>query len=290
MPAMLMSGLRIEIVWEDTVKALFSDAANPTKCPKSYTITDPQMCLSSVQLSDSIQRALNELSATNGLEIVYCDYERDMHTSGDSLSTLNMEIRKACSRALKAFARIRVTGGDGITSDDRRDIFKAETGFPAYEYQWRLGSLYFPQQPVRSEASAPGAQKNAITAYANLLESVDKYHGGAKAPYVSLYGTDKEPVEYKAFNTTKDGKKGSFTGDAHTIGVTLERSTMFNLAGIPVNNSRVLALNAKLLPDTKEPVSAASANLVTNPVRQVDVFLKYVRLARVFLNNVEVEQ
>ena len=290
MPAMLMSGLRIEIVWEDVAKAVFSDAVNPTKNPKSYTISDPQMCLSSVQLSDSIQRALNELSATNGLEIVYCDYERDMHTSGDSLSTLNMEIRKACSRALKAFARIRVTGGTGVFPDDRRDIFKAETGFPAYEYQWRLGSLYFPQQPVRSDATEPGAQKNAITAYANLLESVDKYHGGAKAPYVSLYGTEKSPVEYTAFKTTGVGHKGSFTGDAHTIGVTLERSTMFNLAGIPVNNSRVLALNAKLLPITKETIGAGSATLVTNPVRQVDVFLKYVRLARVFLNNVEVEQ
>ena len=282
MPAMLMSGLRIEIVWEDTKKAVYNETEN--SAPKSYTVSDPQFCLSSVQLSDSIQRSLNELSATNGLEIVYCDYERDMHTSGGALETVNMEIRKACSRALKAFARIRLTGGTGLVDEDRRDSFRAEEKFPVYEYQWRLGSLYFPQQPVRSPQTVPGCTRTAVAAYANLLESIDKYHGGSRAPHVSLYGIKGDHAGQSDSVTSLNATSGSFANDAHTIGVTLERSTMFNLAGIPVNNSRVLALGAKMLPDTQE------GSVSGDPVRQVDVFLKYVRLARVFLNNVEVEQ
>ena len=305
MPAMLMSGLRIEIVWENSTKAFFNTLGNG-----DYTVSNPQFCLSSVQLSDSIQRALNELSATNGLEIVYCDYERDMHTTGGTLETVNMEIRKACSRALKAFARVRVTAGllkagdstsaveeekkDVFLTDATRDTFAAEKNFPCYEYQWRLGSLYFPQQPVRATSSGPeGCHEAAVTTYANLLESIDKYHGGSRAPHVPLNHEHLLPQTWDATavgslfaTTTYDAHAGSFVRDAHTIGVTLERSTMFNLAGIPVNNSRVLALSAKLIATSGELTYAISGP----PTRQVDVFLKYVRLARVFLNNVEVEQ
>jgi hypothetical protein len=300
MPAMLMSGLRIEILWEDGVKAVSAAAGAPT-----YTVKNPQFCLSSVQLSDSIQRALNELSATNGLEIVYCDYERDSHTTGGALTTLNMEIRKSCSRALKAFARIRTTSASAIEEkdgdaavtnevkldDQKRDSFAAETTFPVYEYQWRLGSLYFPQQPVRSPDTVEGALQTAVTSYTYLLEAIDKYHGGSRAPHIPFSDFSESKNQHDS------GVSGSYKVDSHSIGVTLERSTMFNLAGIPVNNSRVLALSAKLRDTNGDAASITSPtggyNLKANSqsfVRQADVFLKYVRLARVFLNNVEVEQ
>ncbi len=47
--------------------------------------------------------------------------------------------------------------------------------------------------------------------------------------------------EFKPETSESDGEPGSFKFDAHSIGVTLERRTMFNFAGVPVNNSRVLA-------------------------------------------------
>lgn len=59
MPAMLMSGLRIEIVWEQPAKVGYNPD-NPIN--QAYTIHNPEFIMSSVQLSDSIQRALNELS------------------------------------------------------------------------------------------------------------------------------------------------------------------------------------------------------------------------------------
>jgi hypothetical protein len=85
------------------------------------------------------------------------------------------------------------------------------------------------------------------------------------------------------------GRKGSYTNDQHMISVTLERSTMFNLAGVPVNNSRVLALRGTISPDSGDFKTDGTG---PNPavVRQLDIYLKYVKLARVFLNNVEVEQ
>ena len=97
--------------------------------------------------------------------------------------------------------------------------------------------------------------------------------------------------------------------DSHTIGVNLERTTLFNLAGVPVNNSRVLALRGLLHPASHEPTgyrgpdgSGATTNwyvgfnkndgYVSDSVqsRSFTIYLKYVKLCRIFLNNVEVEQ
>ena len=74
---------------------------------------------------------------------------------------------------------------------------------------------------------------------------------------------------------------------------------MFNLAGVPVNNSRVLALRANLSPYSFEPTMentntnvAMSNGSVQQTVKQRNftVYLKYVKLARIFLNNIEIEQ
>jgi hypothetical protein len=74
------------------------------------------------------------------------------------------------------------------------------------------------------------------------------------------------------------GQTGSFANGAQCVACTLERSTMFDLSGIPINNSRVLALRGTYVNPT---VGGAATQIV---------FLKYVRLARIFLINAEVEQ
>ena len=365
MPAMLMSGLRIEIQFATHTQAFQSiqtgsyktagvvaggtaitdvtsaQAAFPVWTPVAvgavtgYDVTDAQLVLSSVQLSDSIQRSLNELSATNGLEIVYPDYERTSTPIG-SATEVNIEIRKSCSRALKAFARLRFTnfnlagagaGVRGIGLEIENDSFRAERSFPFFEYQWQLGSLYFPQQAVRSKATTrAGCTEIAPTAYNMLLESFDAYHGGktvalpyhrVRATAAPYYGGNRAADMSKSSNATSSGwaanvfgvgynvgefmpetsagpgEEGSFKRDAHSIGVTLERSTMFNLAGVPVNNSRVLAFHGRITSDITGEItkSAVTANQpITLNDRKLDIFLKYVKLCRVFLNNVEVEQ
>lgn len=314
MPAMLMSGLRLEITFAESQYPFIAstDTTADTQSNNiAYTITDPYFALQSVQLSDSIQRALNELSATNGLEVVYCDWERTTLNQGNDFGgTINVEVRKSCSRALKAFARIRPTGGTGTEEprpDSERDSFRAEAQFPFLEYQWQLGSLYFPQQPVKGT----DAYDCGTEAYCHLLEACDKFHGEARQPYLTFNGDfqiDELTSNIQGATATQVGvarpgyyqaipfaEPGSFIHDQHVLGVNLERSSMFNLAGVPVNNSRVLSLRAKL--DTvnssgeiQAGTSTAAVGIVGHPNRQLDVYLKYVKLARVFLNNVEVEQ
>lgn len=345
MPSMLMSGMRIEINWAKPSQAyqLFTTtkamrpaaAATPSKttfmdADSSYRIVNPQFVLSSIQLSDSIQRALNELSATNGLEIVYTDYAHTPFYGSNDLTVINTEIRKSCSRALKAFARVRSVGynsvpfplntaGDaalplvldvthpipggvpnGIGLESGNDSFRSERVFPFMEYQWQLGSLYFPQQPV----SGGGGNDNVVTArrcsvssYAHLLEAVDKFHDNAAVfnSFRGMVAGGGENTYYTRHvnDVIAEGDRGEghgFNGSQTTIAVTLERSTMFNLAGVPVNNSRVLALRAKLTPDNTEYRTNYPGIQSEILKRSLDIFLKYVKLARVFLNNVEVEQ
>ena len=299
----------------------------------SYVITDPTFTLCSVQLSDSIQRALNEQSATNGLEIVYNDYERTESAYNGAAVSTHTEIRKSCSRALKAIARVRCTRAN--TEEGKKDSFRGEQGFPYLEYQWQLGSLYFPQQPVKGKTP----EELLPEAYAYTLEAVNKFQPGARGcavPFRSnkgaLSGAEYEsnvyigntrwnhPISYGHGHSGSEhhevytpsiagalsdkwlfpGQPGSYANDQHTLACSLERSSLFNLAGVPVNNSRVLALRTVMTPTSKEATQNAlyDTNIThasceeTNPVsrRVLTIFLQYVKLARVFLNNVEIEQ
>jgi len=345
MPAMLMSGLRIEIGWTAPSKAfmcVLEEGAVEDVVYKStvvapvvgnagtftytdvggnfdYDIKEPYFSLASVQLSDSIQRALNEQSATNGLEIVYCDYEKTDVVTGGNQKKFHVEVRKSCSRALKAFARIRQANTQHVPQRFT-DSFKSEFLCPIVNYQWQLGSLYFPQQPVKNDSFVSTMRE----AYMHLLESVDKWKG--KSPLLTFNGSNDvtdfvndsrsggrvigrgkqhlghTDMRYRSHSdVVVFARPGGYVYDQHVIGVTLERSTMFNLAGVPVNNSRVLALHAELGgPDYpfQKACSAAQndagnvlADITNNTsTRQLSIYLKYVKLARVFLNNVEVEQ
>ena len=344
MPAMLMSGLRIEIGWALPEEAFMlynvkcnraETAGNTFPCApaeltnasgdgaatafQNFTIKNPYFNLCSIQLSDSIQRALNEQSAVNGLEIVYADYERTSAPLGALGPNVNLEVRKSCSRALKAFARILLK--DKTRKPSREDSFKAEVGFPILEYQWQLGSLYFPQQPLKASSIETNLDMGR-EAYALMLESFDKYAPGVSSKSFLPYSSQNISSELTVQNIDSSARftnrepgviavpgnngvnppgqriaaePGSFLYDQHVIGVNLERSSLFNLAGVPVNNSRVLALHAKLRGSTYQ-LNAKGGKARdekiedVNALRKVVSFLKYVKLARVFLNNVEVEQ
>lgn len=311
MPPMVLSGLRVEIEWAPKEQAfsvfemLATDGAVPpigrdalsTKLVTSYTIDKPYIAVRSVQLTDATQRSLNEMSAVNGLELVYCDYERTDRQ--ENTGNLNMEIRKAASRALKCILTTRTTTN---VSAPNLDSFASEE-WDYSNWQWQLGSLYFPQQPVSSNAgdAAGGHFQIMAESYKHALIAYDKYRGtNGKCAATPLYATGNHldssiltSVDADFDLTTHspysiDGgevglgedvynnfEAGSFGSGNGIVAVTLERSDLFNLSGVPINNSRVLAIRA---------------NYITPKARTFTTFLKYVRLARVFMNNVEVEQ
>lgn len=275
--------------------AFHSKFLTPTTPLTSYNIQNPELQLCSIQLTDAIQRTLNEFSAVNGLEIVYADYDRTSTPLAGAVVPIYTEVRKSASRALAAFARVVQN-----TSDTHRyDSTASVPGVYWNNYQWQLGSLYFPQQRVESQNPDPNLQHDALLAmaYAYTQDAFDRYHPRAAPTMATLRGVgidfnklNLHPTEVHAEHGpslylapySAYGKWGSFVNGATTIAVTLERSSLFDLSGIPINNSRVLALRGEV------DMSAYQAQPTFRAL--LYVFLKYVRLARIFLVNCEVEQ
>jgi len=257
-----------------------------------YTINEPTLVYKAIQLSDAVQRHLNEYSATNGLEIVYADWDRTSSPYSGISSPIYTEVRRAASRALFVFAVMTDATPSNIFT---RNSFASIAGGNFTNYQWQLGALYFPQQRVESKVSTvPKEQVDNMLeiTYAYTAEAWDRWHPKAAPTMMSLHGDDFDWSQSGTFSivipkeTKPDpylivpsdyGKYGSFANGALTVATSLERSSMFDLSGIPINNSRVLALRG----DFNFGGSSTTGTLY--------VYLKFVRLARVFLINAEVE-
>ena len=318
-PSMLASGLRISITWATPQQAFIPRIRGlPAGVPgtfipgtdgiQSYTIVNPYVSTFVHQLSDGVQRDLNELSATNGLELVYCDWEATQAEYPTSTKmTTQLEVRKAASRALQAIAVTRHTTDTNL---ENKDTYNTKE-WDYRKWQWQLGSLYFPQQPVL--ASTDGGPTVTTTescanslseSYKHTLTSFGTYKGGtgskrSAVPYRSKHnlleglrtnrtGDSVSLTPWRGISSTADvqmgypgtnnnGDTGSYGNGMSVLGVTLERTDLFNLSGVPINNARVLSLRVEY-------------DSAVTQFRTLTIFLKYVRLARCFLNNVEVEQ
>lgn len=260
---------------------------------RGYTINNPQICMCAIQLTDAIQRTLNEFSTVNGLEIVYADYDRTSTPLKGGSQMVYTEVRKSASRALSVMARVVQNTPD----THRYDSFASCFGSNWKHYQWQLGSLYFPQQRVDDGNTTQSLMLDNVMSmmYSYTQDAFDRYHPKAAPTMATMRGVgidfnklDLHPLETHAEHGPSEylapyspfGKWGSFANGGTTVATTLERSTLFDLSGIPINNSRVLALRGEVNFTQTDPLFQAT----------LFVYLKYVRLARVFLVNCEVEQ
>lgn len=272
---------------------LAKKALSPVTPLTSYVINQPEIAMCSIQLTDAIQRTLNEFSSINGLEIVYADYDRTSTPLSGLTVPIYTEVRKSASRALAAFGRVVRNTPDTYAYDG----FASAADVFWNNYQWQLGSLYFPQQRVESRETVPELRHDGLLTmmYSYTEDAFDRYHPKAAPTMATMRGTgieynvlDLHPTETHAGHEPSTylapqsdfGKWGSFVNGATTVATTLERSTLFDLSGIPINNSRVLALRGEV-DMSAQPVDYRAL---------LYIFLKYVRLARVFLVNCEVEQ
>jgi hypothetical protein len=206
--------------------------------PTDYQLTGVSMQLDSFQLADSIQKRLMQESAASGLEFFYETWDRTRHNISNNKA--NVTVRKAVSRALSAHAKTRLTDD---SNDATKDSVASETN-KVSKMSWRLGSLNFPNAP--------------------LEEKVEQYYYAQYA-----FGKLEHPHKSNSISLT------DFIGDEGIVAVTLERSSVLSLSGLPVNNSRTLQLEV---------------DYATSETRDIDVFLNYLQLARVFPNNVLVKE
>lgn len=274
-PAALASGLRVEFQLNQNLLPFRTYIPNATSVAPatndgnapinwdadasvSYKITSPRMLLDSYQLTDSIQRAMNETIASSGVEMPFVASYHNRFSGGGSLSSFNIEVRKAVSRALTLVVKPSVTLGQNSALLDAHNTptsgYLPGTGFNLKSYQVRVGSLHFPHQPISGDNAASVTK----SLYHHTIRS------GASA--------------FKRPNAPGSLSWSRFSSDGQVVWTDLERSSVQNLTGIPINNSRVVEL----------ALACQNGNL--NAGMELNLYLFYVRLVRVFLNNVEVEE
>jgi len=251
LPSALMSGLRIEIALTPAYQAFSLVKATgvlpPNNWTYTYTVRNPRIQCDAYMLTDSVMRTLNEAAASSGLEVVFPTYFTTIQTRVGT--TLNMESRRACSRALSAFyTEQEPFSSFKTTQSTMSSILLDETTGPK-SVQFRAGSLYFPNSVIQNDNPLIAAPEN----YQMALQNFSKYNTALSS------------------NATFE----NYIQNLFLLGTTLERSTALDLTGIPLSNSRVLALNVTF-------ADAATAN-------SAYLFLEYVTLARVFISNCTVE-
>jgi len=206
----------------------------------TYTIDDIYIDCLEYTLNDAVALSINDECAKNGLEIPFVEYFSTRYSN--VLDDVNIEVRKAASRAL-AVAVIPQLNHNSATVDS----CAAEQVFPFQQIQARLGSIYFPNQRLTSQ----------IAMYRHCLENFERLYPSSGGSSVTL---------------------DAFHEQGHGIYMqSLERSNVLDLAGMSSNNSRTVAISARM--------RAAESN-----ARSLLCVLSYLRVVTVYLNNTVLQE
>jgi hypothetical protein len=205
-PAGLASGLRIEIQLVDNpaVALIQAEGASVT----NFAVTDAVMLLECTELNDPTQGALMAESSSSGLEYTFPSYYSTQLTVGAS-SNITTQVNKAVSLATRMFLACQAPILAQSIDEIKVDSYKSVNAEAYADYQFRVGSYYFPNQVVTKKT-----EKLAHT----------------QAAWMSLTDIDYAPnqVTFDAFFTLG---KALVATSLETAGVGV------NLSGLPLNNS-----------------------------------------------------
>jgi hypothetical protein len=209
-PAGLASGMRIELTLESAGRALVRNAAGGTAY--TYSMTNPVIYFMKHDLNDPAQSQLMANSAETGLEYTYNQYFNTPLTT-TSLS-INEAIKKSVARANRVFVGIFETAN---ASDETADSFAMRLSGDLVDYQWRVGTSYYPNQVVTDEIEAWYMSQDTFDKIRDIKHS---------SSAVSL-------ADYQ-------------TGGKFLLGTALESDSALNLSGVSLSNSNTLELRLNL--------------------------------------------
>jgi hypothetical protein len=205
MPSMMSSGMRIEIRLNKALSVLQSyTTATGLLAPLTGALTithKPVLVCDTHLLNDAATRQLNQTSAQNGLEFVYMGVYSQQESNKKQT---NIQVSKAV--------------GAGLATDEAEREYITES--EPSSYQWRLGSQYYPFQPIE-----------------NITEMVHN----------TFYANDLTGASSQIFT---DVYSINYCGPSATF----ERSNLLRYSGVPINNSRTLSLDTTWVSDTEATV------------------------------------
>jgi len=212
MPHLMSQRLKIEIVLETpkTVLTLTNVSASP-----SFVVSNPRILLDSHMLTDVAHEQLKK-NSVNGLEFPYESVFSDLGATTTAVATL--QISKAVGRAMRVFTVTRLTAN---LADEKEDSFATEdskalaTGY-INAARYRLGSAYFPDQPMTGNPEV----------YYHMLHASRKLSDGKTHP-----------------SSVTDANVHQFT----QLYASLESLALLKYSGSALNNHRSLTFNVTYL-------------------------------------------
>jgi hypothetical protein len=246
LPPQLASGLQIQIVFE-SVNTSFVNAANATDPLLDYDVVDASFLLDTVDLSDETQKALNMESADNGLEWVSPRIFTTQTSLPSGQGQVSVQMRKAVSQGTMVYSILQTSADitNGLV-----DSFRSRPFYLGNTWQYRVGSLFYPQQPVIEST-------NPLSVYPNSY-------------FEALYAFDKPRHAYSQGSVNMR----QFEENSNVFASTFSKDDNLLLSGIEINNSRVAEFNL-----TTE--SAAVDRRLTS-------FLEYIQVVKAFSDNTAV--
>jgi hypothetical protein len=223
LPPQLMSGLHIEVIWEDVRTAVFlkTGAAGDFA---GYVVSNIAIVTDSITMTDDVQKTINMESATNGLEVCYNRIFTSQMAMPLGATSANVSVRKAVSQAKLAYT---VCLDKTKLFDVTADSFKS-LPFDVTTWQYRLGSLYFPKEAIQCD----GTQIDSVESYLNQVQTFN----------VLKHTHDEGSVSFT-----------NFKGGSALLAASFERDQELELSALPVNNSRTVELDVQF-----EAVSSAT--------------------------------
>ena len=248
LPSQVCKGLRLELTLATDLARTFRAEVAPT----SYEVEGVYCVLDSYRLADAAMVKLNEMSASrDGLALQYKDWESNNFPVGVNTTRVSLEVRKTVSMANSAFAVVR-NKTSGAAAEALIDSYASAFVDPTDEYQFRIGSMYYPQTSI---AGPKAFYSNAVYCCGNYSDDFQP-----SACY-SIDGVEVAP---------------SFAGADHLsnarmcVDVNRYRSI---LSGVQLNNSLTMSLNIQF-EQTK------------GNGREVDLYLCHTRRCIVYDENI----
>jgi hypothetical protein len=260
LPPQLMSGLRFEFTFEQD-QAAYTWTGPYNAATDQLEYYNVELLLQSCRMTDAMSRHVAMTAAASGLCVPFRTWftvTRESESRQESI-----DLRKAATRGFRAVAWYRDAGVANSQAASLRTNVAEVT-----KYQWRAGSMYYPQQPVQGDAQPVAVE--------TLLHTYDATRRWGSSSY--RFGT----LNVDDYNKSKTGVLTYNVGNAAypeggfaLLPVSLERSQQNSVSGIPLNNARVLNL----------AVSFDEAK-----GRQINVFLQYMKVLKVYVDHIDVEE
>ena len=246
-PAGMASGLRIEIQLVDNPSLALIQANGAVVT--DFSVSDAVMLLECTELNDPTQGALMAESSSNGLEYTFPSYYSTQLSVGAG-SNITTQVNKAVSLATRMFLACQPEIEAAPADEIKVDSYASIPGGAYADYQFRVGSYYFPNQVVTKKT-----EKLAHTQ-------------AAWAPLTEIQWAPNR-VDYDTFFL------GGLAGGAAVVCTSLETAGIgVNLSGLPLNNSSTGEVRFK---------NGFKVLGVDTPVRGV-LFLEFLTVANCSLN------